>query len=105
TDLYKTSSDEFDYFWVDKNQYDNFETFRSGNRDAVDLPPEEIANAMRKILENEVSIPIVDLIRLAAQVFGFARTGSIVDAAMNRGLDTAIQRNYIKLEEDRATII
>lgn len=105
TDLYKTSSDEFDYFWVDKNQYDNFEIFRSGNRDAVDLPPEEIANAMRKILENEVSIPIVDLIRLAAQVFGFARTGSIVDAAMNRGLGTAIQRNYIKLEEDRATII
>ena len=39
-----------------------------------------------------------DLIKACAQQFGFARMGSNIDAAMQRGIREAVKRNYAKIE-------
>ncbi|NDV78321.1 DUF3320 domain-containing protein [Dysgonomonas sp. 511] len=102
---YKTKHEGLIYIWNDKEQCDAYDSFRPGaSRDAVDLPPEEIANAMRSILRDEISLPVSDLQRLCAQLFGFARSGTNVEAAMQRGLKEAERKGYIRVENLRAVI-
>ncbi len=105
TDFYSSQYEDLTFYWLSKEQYLEYDLFRTGMRDAVDLPPEEVANAMKYLLTDEISLPITDLSRLCAQLFGFARGGSNVDAAMHRGMIKALERDYLKTENDRAVII
>ncbi len=77
----------------------------NSGRDAVDLPPEEVAVAMKQLLEEEISLPTKDLERLTAQMFGFARSGTNVEAAMYRGVKEAVRREYLKIDNGRAVIL
>lgn len=102
---YSKSHEEFVFFWKNEEQAKSYTTFRSkSERDAVDLPPEEVANGIKYILENEMSLPTKDLSRITAQLFGFARGGSNVDAAMHRGIREAVNKGYIKVDNGRAII-
>ena len=102
---YQSKHEDLIFYWLDEQQYANYSNCRTtSNRDAVDLPPEEAANGVRKILENEISLPTTDLSRVCAQLFGFARSGSNVDAAMHRGIKEAVRKGYIKVENGRAII-
>lgn len=102
---YTTRHEDLIFYWLSKEQYQDYTAFRTGNRDAVDLPPEEVANAMKYILTNEISLPTTDLSRLCAQLFGFARGGANIDAAMHRGITKAIDKDYLKVENGRAVIL
>lgn len=103
---YKSKHEDISFFWTNENNYREYTIYRTNSkRDAVDLPPEEIANGMKKILAEDISLPIADLSRLTAQLFGFARSGSNVDAAMSRGLKVAIDKGYMKEENGRAITI
>ncbi|MDR2914020.1 MAG: DUF3320 domain-containing protein [Tannerella sp.] len=103
---FRTHYENLTFYWLDKlqNQRYNIYRFDSG-RDAVDLPPEEVANGMKKILKDEISLPVSDLFRVCAQQFGFLRSGSNIDAAMMRGLDIAIRKGYIKTDNGRVIIV
>ena len=90
---------------MNEEQYLEYDLFRTGLRDAIDLPPEEVANTMKYILTDEISLPTTDLSRLSAQLLGFARGGSNVDAAMHRGIVKAMDNGYLKVENGRAVII
>lgn len=103
--LYSSQYEDLTFYWLDKNQFQNYTSFRIGGRDAVDLPPEEVANGMKYILKNEISLPTTDLSKLCAQLFGFARSGSNVDAAMHRGIIKAIEKGHMKVENGRAILI
>lgn len=61
----------------------------------------DAANAMKRVLTDEISLPTTDLSRLSAQLLGFARDGSNVDASMHRG----IGKGYLKIENGRTVII
>ena len=71
----------------------------------VPIPTEEIANAIQQILINSISLPLPDLAKACAQVFGFTHMGSNIEASMLRGIQEAVKRNYAKVENGRATII
>ena len=87
-------------------QYRSYSEYRpDSDRDAADLPPEEIANAIQQILINTISLPLPDLAKACAQVFGFTHMGSNIEASMLRGIQEAVKRNYAKVENGRATII
>jgi very-short-patch-repair endonuclease len=105
SDFYVSDSDNLAFYWLNEEQYLQYDLFRTGLRDAVDLPPEEVANAMKYVLTDEISLPTTDLSRLSAQLLGFARGGSNVDAAMHRGLVKAIDKGYLKVENGRAVIL
>ncbi|GAB6122509.1 DUF3320 domain-containing protein [Dysgonomonas termitidis] len=105
SDFYVSHHEDSSFYWLDEEQYLQYDLFRTGLREAVDLPPEEVANAMKYVLTDEISLPTTDLSRLSAQLLGFARGGSNVDAAMHRGIARAIAKNYLKVENGRAVII
>lgn len=105
TPFYVSHYEDLSFYWLNEEQYMECDFFRTGLRDAVDLPPEEVANAMKYILTDEISLPTTDLSRLSAQLLGFARGGSNVDAAMHRGIVRAIDKGCLKVENGRAVII
>lgn len=103
---YQKADGESIFFWKSKEQMVSYNTFRPvSDRTALDLPPDEVANAMKYLLESQISLPTKDLSRLTAQLFGFARTGSNVDAAMYQGIREAVKRSYVKVENGRAIIL
>lgn len=103
---YKKTDDTFISFWKNEEQMNTYKTFRpTSDRAVLDLPPDEIANAVKHILELQISLPTKDLSRLTAQVFGFARAGNNVETAMYQGIREAVRRGYIKVENGRAVIL
>ena len=106
TDCYQKADKEFVYFWKSEEQMISYSTFRPiSERTALDLPPEEVANGLKYLLEAQISLPTNDLTRVTAQFFGFARTGNNVDIAMKQGIREAVKRGYIKVESGRAIIL
>lgn len=104
--LYRIEHDGLVFCWKDEAQYRSYAEYRpDSDRDAADLPPEETANAIRQILTDSISLPLPDLIKACAQIFGFARMGSNIEASMLRGIQEAVKKNYARVENGRATII
>lgn len=104
--IYRTEHDGLVFFWMDENQCLTYASFRpESGRDAADLPPEEVANAIRQLLTDSVSLPLPHLVKACAQAFGFARMGTNIDAAMKRGIREAMKRNYAKTEDERVILM
>jgi len=66
-----------------------------------DLPPEEIANGVKEILKQQLSLPKSELIKETARLFGYARMGSKVESAILLGIDNAVKRQIIVANGDR----
>lgn len=93
-------------YWESREQMLSYNIYRTlYDRNALDLPPDEVACAIKNVLESLISIPTKDLSLVAAKQFGFARTGTNVDAAMYLGMHEAVNRGYIKIKEGRAIIV
>ena len=103
--LYRTTYDGLVFFWKDEVQCCLYSGYRpESDRDATDLPPEEIANAVRQLLADSISLPLADLVKACAQEFGFTRMGSNIDTVMQRGINKAIKKNYAKIDNEKVTI-
>jgi hypothetical protein len=61
-------------------------------RDASDIAPEEVAAAALCVLASQVSLPMSDLIREAARLLGFQRTGQTVDQYIRKGVELLLGR-------------
>ncbi len=104
--FYKVVHEGSAYFWQSREQMENYAVFRpDSGRDATDLPPEEVANGIRQVLEEQISLPTPDLARVTGQLLGYSRMGTNVEAAMYQGIKVAVARGYIKVENGRARII
>lgn len=103
---YRKIDGESIFFWRSEEQMISYDTFRPvSERTALDLPPDEVANAIIYLLASQISLPTKDLARITAQLFGFTRTGNLVDFAMRKGIHEAVRRGYIKVESGRAIIL
>ena len=69
-----------------------------------DISSEELSVAVKEILEQQFSLTKEDLAREMARLFGCRRTGEKVTAAMNRGIEMAIQRGFAKQERGRIAV-
>jgi very-short-patch-repair endonuclease len=69
-----------------------------------DIPVEEIVAVIREHLEQQVSLPEDELLRLTARTFGYARLGTKVEAAMRNGLAQAKRANHLRMENGRASL-
>lgn len=93
-------------YWRPDLKPEEYEGFRvpgaepDSQRKAEELPDEEIANATRHVLRDQISLPEPDLIREVARLFGYQRTGVNVEAALRRGVRYLLKRGAARQESD-----
>jgi hypothetical protein len=94
------------FFWKPNQNPEDYIHYRilltdNDKRAASDISPEEISNAIREILENQISLNRDELVKEVARIFGFARLGTSVESCMLSGIETAIKRGFARLEGER----
>ncbi|WP_227006388.1 DUF3320 domain-containing protein [Rufibacter latericius] len=107
--IQKTQLGKSVILWKEEHQPESYPFFRVSEleiqkREADDLPPEEIANGIREILTNQISLPKNELIREASRLFGYARLGANVETAMVSGIAHAIDKGYAVEENERLVL-
>jgi len=105
TDAYTIDHGDNAFIWgrdmspVVYNQYRIPETDDT-KRAITDICPEEMANAIKDILSDQISMSKEDLIRETARVFGYVRLGSQIEQSVEHGIDTACMRGFALMTED-----
>lgn len=87
------------FFWPEGSGPDNYTAFRAASEDsqrraAEDLPPEEVANAVRWVLAAQIGLSQEDLSKQTLKALGYARSGPTLDKAVRNGIEVAIGRGY-----------
>ena len=99
-----------DFLWpidVDPQEYTSFrvpEADGDGLRAAEDLPLEEVANAVLHVLHSHIGAPIDEVIRETARLFGFGKTGRVVEDRMRLGVGRLEQLGRVTRSGDNLAI-
>lgn len=102
TPYYKQEVDGLTFYWNTKEEAEAYTKFRiDSKREVADLPPREVANAALSILEQQIALPLTDLMKITAQLLGYARFGLNVETAMRRGVQMLLDREEAKIEGDK----
>lgn len=73
-------------------------------RNLEEIAPEELAAAVRVVLEQQIGLSEEDLRREVTRLLGFARTTEAMLPALSAGLETAVQRGFARREGDRIVL-
>lgn len=73
-------------------------------REAADLPLDEIANGALSLLREQVSVPEGELIREVGRLFGFHRTGKLIEDRVRLGIGRLIQKGAARREADSVVV-
>ncbi len=98
--------DEFDSVFFQKGTSpDTYRIFRTAAlgeipRQADDIHPIEVANAARRVLKEQIALPMADLPKETARMLGFPRLGSRVRAAMKKGIEEMVGRGWAIVDND-----
>lgn len=98
------------FVWPAQVDPATFDSFRIGGGDEKarrtpgDLPPEEIANAALYVLRGQVSLPVEELVREVAHLFGYQRIGPNVDRCLRVGIELLVRRGGA-VEQDGAVVV
>ncbi len=98
------------FYWHPSQAPNSLDYFRVASdekerRDAEDLPVEEVAAAVRYVLETQISLPKPQLIRELAKVFGYQRTGSMLEQVLGLGVEYAIRREFVKWDDHTERVV
>ena len=90
------------FYWKDKDQLENYSSYRlASERVALDIAPEEVAQAIIQVLKEQFAIDEEGLISETARLFGYASVRDNVNASMKRGIGYAVRENLIILDVNR----
>ena len=108
-DMRKTGNSDNVFFWKPEQHPSAYTLYRyteneNDKRNADDIPKEEIANAVKQILKEQISLSKGDLIRETAKLFGFSKVGNNVETAMREGIKLAVDDDYGKEDNDRVSV-
>ncbi len=81
------------------------EADESTERAVEDLPLEEIRNAGLAVLRSQIALPIEDLARETARIFGYARLGSSLKARMLLGLEDLFTQALARRDGDSVELV
>ncbi|MFC4102214.1 DUF3320 domain-containing protein [Paenibacillus xanthanilyticus] len=98
------------YFWsagVDPSEYAHFRVAEEEalRRTAEELPPEEIAAAVRYVLATQISLPHDELVKQVVRAFGYARSGAALDKAVRAGIACALERGTVQMDDQQRIIL
>ena len=95
------------YVWKNGQSPDKYDAVRlaagTEKRSVEDVPPEEIAVAVRCVLSKQFSMPYSDLVRETAKAIGYTR-GANVDKQIGYAVDIAVSRGWAERQEDKVTL-
>ncbi len=89
---------EGEFLWARERTSSSYSFFRvptedsSTQREAEEIPTEEVANAVAALLPRLVSLPQRDLVREVARLLGFQRVGRRVEERMAEGINLLAAR-------------
>jgi len=95
------------FYWKEgsePNQYDDFRVPSKDDRSRRNLesiPPEEIASAVKYILNQQIGLLREDLEREISRLFGFARCTETMQKCIRAGIEVAVKRQWAVLDGDR----
>lgn len=103
-----TQSEGTSFYWPATLVPSSYRMFRVSENDAErrsaeDLPPEEVACAVCHILKNQLSMSRNDLVHETYKAFGYSRSGTAVEQAMQSGIHCA--QNSGRISVDAADIV
>lgn len=92
------------YIWKNGQSPEQFDSVRLSDgtekRSIEDVPPEEIAVAVRYVLSKQFSMPYPDLIKETAKAIGYTR-GTNVDRQIGYAVDIAAARGWAKHDGEK----
>ena len=96
------------FLWQDSALPDSYTIYRvpaeGDEKRSLDvIPPQEIANAVNEIIKSQISMTREDLVRVTAAEFGYNRIGAAARAAVEKGIDCAAEKGFIKEENGRVS--
>lgn len=99
--LKETRQEGADICWSDGQDPDSYSLFRApadeeSKRDAKDIPLQEAANAVIKVLEEQISMPAEDLVKEAAKLLGYSRQGAALSALFADAVKYASAKGRIR---------
>lgn len=100
------AADERQFVWKRGVSPDTYEQFRipgtseDSRREAKDISPEEVANAICHIMTEQGSMPRADLIRETGRLLGFQRIGQNVEKSVQAGIALLEQRGRLTTREE-----
>ncbi|MFY7792140.1 MAG: DUF3320 domain-containing protein [Chitinophagaceae bacterium] len=101
-----TLQEGVEVLWLPAQDPELLDIFRTpaddaGRRAPDELPAHEVGAAVRSVVKASFSLPEEELIRELTRLFGFARTGSQVEASMRNGISMARMLGWVKLADGR----
>lgn len=96
------------FYWNREQITSKLEFYRDNSlekKTIEDIAPEEILAAIFEIMENNLSLMRVDLIRATAKTFGFMKVGSQIEEIINKIINQQVLKNHLKESEDRIIFI
>ncbi len=102
-----TSSESGVFYWsgVSPLDYSLCRVPADGEKRAMDeICPQEIANGVKLILENQISMSREDLLRETARLFGHSRLSEAAETAAAEGIDAALRKGFVTEENGRISI-
>ena len=93
-------------YWTDENAAKGYDKYRvASNRDIDDIPSIEIKNAIVLAMSQQLSVPVAELQKQIANMFGFGRRTSKTDQAIDRVLQYLVDHQVVSIHDGNVMIV
>ncbi|MGE7827547.1 DUF3320 domain-containing protein [Paenibacillus sp. NPDC093718] len=98
------------FFWPEGIKPYEYGIYRVATDDAQrrmaeDLPPEEVAVAVKSILSSQISLPYDELTKQVVKALGYARSGSALEKSIKSGIQRAIELGFAYEDENQRVVV
>lgn len=105
----RTEAEGMTFFWPDEVTPSEYGIYRVSTDDTQrrageDLPPEEVAVAVKSILSSQISLPHDELVKQVGKALGYARSGSTLEKSIRLGIQRAIELGYAHEDENQRVV-
>ena len=98
------------FYWREDQNPEEYQGYRaedeSGNKRSMDdVSCYEIANAIREVLTEQISMKKEDLIKETAKKFGYFRMGNVIETSILNAIEYAVEKQIIVVsDEDKVSM-
>ena len=105
TEKCETADEDRVFLWTKDQDPVHYDIYRvedqHGNRRNMDdIPSQEIETAIVEVLNEQIGLSEIDLIRETAKKFGFARLGNTIDSTIRYAIRETIKKGIISMAEN-----